>query len=154
MKQLVNGEEAEPCEKQPTAACSDCPWSRKALKGWLGSLSTDEWLEVAHGESSAACHALKSPDGDEWVCAGLAIYRANVAKSPRDPSALRLPSDREKVFGSRDEFRKHHEKEKNEEEPLDLSGMELWNADPDCDHDIKALWSGVKCTKCSGWYCL
>ncbi len=29
----------------------------------------------------------------------------------------------------------------------------LYNADPNCDHDIEEQWSGVKCRKCPGWYC-
>ena len=32
---------------------------------------------------------------------------------------------------------------------------ELWDADPTCKHEIEcAPGGGVKCTKCSGWYCL
>ena len=30
----------------------------------------------------------------------------------------------------------------------------LWNADPNCKHNIVSLWSGIKCTKCNGWCCL
>lgn len=31
---------------------------------------------------------------------------------------------------------------------------ELWDADPNCKHDIKcAAGGGVKCTKCGGWFC-
>ena len=30
---------------------------------------------------------------------------------------------------------------------------ELWDADPKCKHKVVTLWSGVKCTKCGGWYC-
>lgn len=31
---------------------------------------------------------------------------------------------------------------------------ELWDADPDCEHDIKpAFGGGVNCTKCGGWFC-
>jgi hypothetical protein len=29
----------------------------------------------------------------------------------------------------------------------------LYNADPDCEHDVQPVSSGVKCTKCTGWYC-
>ena len=39
----------------------------------------------------------------------------------------------------------------------DLAGQShhgLWDADPNCQHNVVALWSGVKCTKCPGWYCL
>lgn len=31
---------------------------------------------------------------------------------------------------------------------------ELWNADPNCQHDEQpAPGGGVKCTKCPGWFC-
>lgn len=49
------------------------------------------------------CHVLKGAQ-----CAGLAIYRANVCKSPRDPNAIKLPADREKVFATPMEFRMQH----------------------------------------------
>ena len=29
----------------------------------------------------------------------------------------------------------------------------LYDADPDCDHEIVTLWSGIKCSKCPGWFC-
>lgn len=31
----------------------------------------------------------------------------------------------------------------------------LYNADPTCDHEIVCgdNWSGIKCSKCHGWYC-
>lgn len=32
--------------------------------------------------------------------------------------------------------------------------QELWDADPNCEHDIQpATGGGVRCTKCSGWFC-
>lgn len=31
----------------------------------------------------------------------------------------------------------------------------LWNADPDCKHELDPnCWSGIRCLKCRGWYCL
>lgn len=41
---------------------------------------------------------------------------------------------------------------------LDINDPDfLYNADPNCDHDIRAkeLWEGggVCCTKCKGWFC-
>lgn len=32
------------------------------------------------------------------------------------------------------------------------SGL-LYDADPKCHHEVVALWSGVRCHKCGGWYC-
>ncbi len=34
-----------------------------------------------------------------------------------------------------------------------LNKIELYNADPTCQHHVEAQWSGVKCSKCPGWYC-
>ena len=33
--------------------------------------------------------------------------------------------------------------------------IELWEADPDCEHEIVDgdNYSGVKCKKCKGWFC-
>lgn len=103
-RQLITADEATPAKRQHEVPCSDCPWSRAALPGWLGSLSVDEWLQVAHGEGTAECHTKTGAQ-----CAGLAIYRANVAKRPRDPDALRLAADRDRVFAWPGEFREHHE---------------------------------------------
>lgn len=91
--------------KQHEAPCKDCPWRRIAAAGWLGRLTIDQWLDSAHGESFVECHT-----ASQHQCAGVAIYRANVAKMPRDQKLLRLPADREKVFASRMEFTKHHAK--------------------------------------------
>lgn len=32
--------------------------------------------------------------------------------------------------------------------------IELFDADPKCNHKIKELWSGIKCEKCNGWFCI
>ncbi len=29
----------------------------------------------------------------------------------------------------------------------------LFDADPNCIHEIKNKWSGVECVKCGGWFC-
>ena len=32
---------------------------------------------------------------------------------------------------------------------------DLWDADPNCDHELDPnCYSGVRCLKCSGWYCI
>jgi hypothetical protein len=114
-RKLISSEQATVVAKQPTRPCSDCPWARDALPGWLGSGTVEEWVAVAHGEAAADCHALKGSDGEHHQCVGLAIYRANVAKLCRDPDAIRLPADREKVFASPREFIKHHQREEEQE---------------------------------------
>lgn len=35
-----------------------------------------------------------------------------------------------------------------------MNKMPLYNADPNCTHNVITLWSGVKCSKCAGWFCL
>ena len=30
----------------------------------------------------------------------------------------------------------------------------LYDADPNCKHYIEPQWSGIKCIRCNGWYCL
>lgn len=103
MRQLITNDEAVPASEQHKKACSDCPWARASLAGWLGALSADQWLMEAHGEANIDCHVLTGVQ-----CAGAAIYRANIAKLPRDPELLRLQPDREKVFASPSEFLAHH----------------------------------------------
>lgn len=102
MRQLISSDEAVQAKCQHTTPCSDCPWSRKSLNGWLGGASIEEWLRTAHSDTQVDCHTLKGAQ-----CAGLAIYRSNVCKSVMPP-LLKLPKDTEKVF-SFGEFRTHHE---------------------------------------------
>lgn len=85
--------------------CEDCPFSRESMPGWLGGGTVDEWLALAHGEVSSECHVKHTQQ-----CAGLAIYRANVGKRPRDPLLLRLPSNKKACFSTIREFIAHHGK--------------------------------------------
>lgn len=43
--------------------------------------------------------------------------------------------------------------EKETDDPDDNDTGELYDADPECDHEIVTLWSGIKCRKCPGWFC-
>jgi hypothetical protein len=104
---MITGDEAKVTKQQHTSPCSDCPFRRDSIPGWLGQLTVDNWVELAHSEGSADCHTTKQKGGKGWACAGLAIYRANVAKAPRDPKAMRLKPDTKLVF-SFGEFKKHH----------------------------------------------
>lgn len=104
-RRLISSAEAKPAKSQHKKACEDCPWARHSLRGWLGSLTAEEWIALAHSDGTAECHAHTGVD-----CAGLAIYRANVLKRPRDPNAFVLPKDKETVFATPDEFNEHHTK--------------------------------------------
>jgi hypothetical protein len=104
-RQLISSEQSTPADKQLTKPCSDCPFARAALNGWLGKPSITEWLKAVHGESRIECHVHPNIQ-----CAGAAIYRSNVCKRPRDESLLILPADRKLVFSTPMEFQEHHEK--------------------------------------------
>jgi hypothetical protein len=103
MRQLVSSDEARPAKRQHETPCSDCPWRRKALPGWLGSMTAEEWVAAAHSETRIDCHTLIGAQ-----CAGAATYRANICKRPRDPELLLLNSDRVVVFARPHEFLDHH----------------------------------------------
>lgn len=100
---LISGDQARPTSVQRTSPCSDCPFRRDALPGWLGDSTPEEFLRMTHGESRIDCHTEVGPQ-----CAGAAIYRRNVCKSPRDLTQLVLPANRVLVFGSPREFLDHH----------------------------------------------
>ncbi len=102
-RQLVSSDEAVATKNQHTTPCSDCPFSRSALRGWLGSMTVDEWIQAAHGESLIDCHVTTNQQ-----CAGAAIYRANVCKSPRSKDIITLPPNRKTCFASAMEFKQHH----------------------------------------------
>ncbi len=90
--------------KQHSIPCSDCPWRRNAMKGWLGSEQTPEdWVRTAMGEVSVECHT-----HGNCQCAGISIFRANVCKSPRYKEILVLKPNRESVFSTPKEFIDYH----------------------------------------------
>jgi hypothetical protein len=102
-RQLVTFDEATFAKGQHRKPCSDCPWARDSLQGWLADLTPEQWIAAAHGETRMECHTLLGAQ-----CAGAAIYRANVCKSVRDEATLVLPPDRRRVFAWSTEFLAHH----------------------------------------------
>lgn len=105
---LISSDQAQPSSKPLCKGCSDCPWTRTSLPGWLGGVDAETWLSYAHSETQVTCHTTGNQQ-----CAGLAIYRSNVAKSVRPP-LQKLPADREKVFATPKEFMQHHAPERAE----------------------------------------
>ncbi len=102
-KQLIASDEAKATSRQHRKPCSDCPFARRARPGWLGNASAQQWMDFAHiADGEAECHITTNQ-----LCAGLAIYRANVCKSPRNAKLI-LPADTEKVFAWPTEFLDHH----------------------------------------------
>lgn len=109
-KKLLCTEEGATTKKQHTSPCSDCPWRRDSLQGWLGGYDADEFLDAARGDGPVHCHVLKRTNQAHWECAGAAIYRRNSCKLVDAEECLVLPADREKVFSNAIEFKKHHER--------------------------------------------
>lgn len=112
-RQLISSAEAKSSAKPLCRGCSDCPWTRASLPGWLGGDSAKEWLQRAHTDTVVMCHTTGNQQ-----CAGLAIYRANVCKSVRPP-LIRLERDTSKVFSTPAEFLEHHA-------PSEVEGFQLW----------------------------
>lgn len=103
---LTTEEEATESNVQHKRPCADCPWRRKSIPGWLGSGDVASWLQAAHGEARVDCHTVKGDPQPQ--CAGVAIYRANVLKLPRDPETLRLKKNPTVVFDNPADFARHH----------------------------------------------
>src|SRR5579872_3428207 len=101
--QLITGDQAKPSKIQHKSPCSDCPFARTALTGWLGRYSAKMWVQIVQGEGRVECHTKIGPQ-----CAGAAIFRTHICKAPRDRSILTLPKNAAKVFASVGEFLNHH----------------------------------------------
>lgn len=100
---MTTSDQVKPAKKQHTKPCGDCPWRKTAIKGWLGGVTKEQWIYDAHSDDKIICHCTGNTE-----CAGVAIYRKNVAKSPRDKSVLILPADKENVFATPMEFLEYH----------------------------------------------
>lgn len=137
-RQLISSDEAVPAKKQHSEPCSDCPWARTALRGWLGGIDSATWVQAAHGEETIECHVLEGAQ-----CAGAAIYRANVCKNPRDPKVLHLKADHNKIFSSPKEFLAHHNTKTNTEDDEDVCQCEICGE----DHEPDECETGV-CLAC------
>lgn len=100
---MTSSDQAKTAPKQHKKPCHDCPWRRASLPRWLGGFALANWLAAAHSEERILCHTISNQQ-----CAGMAIYRANVCKTPRDRLILTLPADRGHVFATPKEFTEHH----------------------------------------------
>lgn len=101
-RKLIALGQGRPAAHQITKPCSDCPMRRDALNGWLGGASAHDYARLAHSEAIVKCHVHSNVQ-----CAGMAIYRKNVAKRVAD-GGLVLPADHAAVFSTPMEFITHH----------------------------------------------
>lgn len=92
--------------------CVECPFLRSAVPGHIGPYMAHEWPEMCHAEGPIACHMTIEREGQPWPelkqCAGAAIFRANIFKSPRHPNIAKGERDTVRVFAWDDEFIAHH----------------------------------------------
>jgi hypothetical protein len=113
---LISSDESREVKKQHKTPCQDCPWRRVSIPRWLGGNTAEEWIGFAHGDGAIECHTRHSHK--LFIqCAGSAIYRANVCKSPRLDAfrilkvlPLELKQNKKLVFARPQEFLAHHKK--------------------------------------------
>lgn len=98
--------------------CSDCPFRRKSIPGWLGRSSPEGFLDCMQRNEPLPCHQTIDYEDPDWLvkwteqgddtgsmCAGALIFLAN--KLQRHPFK-KLPKDTELVFANSLEFVRHH----------------------------------------------
>ena len=105
---IPSTDQARVSSRQHRTPCHDCPFARKAISGWLGGNTPQQFIAMAQSDEIYHCHSFTGPKRPQ--CAGLAIFRANICKEPRDPKALRLRPNIKLVFSWPLEFMKHHMK--------------------------------------------
>ena len=120
----------------PKAPCKECPFRRTAPPGWLGGGEIGraaDYLAEAHSDRDIACHvSVRAADRAPLrkfahSCVGLAIYRNNVHKLPRDGNAraavMRTAPDPVTVFAKPAEFMERHDTDLNRRMMVDLRGV-------------------------------
>jgi len=101
-------------QESRSTPCAECPWRRASVPGHTGPVEPESWVNQAHADGPIHCHQtiaehdMSLDDSRLRQCAGAARFRANVCKTPRNPTAAKGPADREKIFVSNKEFLDHH----------------------------------------------
>jgi len=67
-----------------TKPCTECPWRKKALKGWLGGHRATFYADAVAAGEAPACHQKDyGPEDDRTAfCAGALICMKNQAMLP------------------------------------------------------------------------
>jgi hypothetical protein len=105
-----------PPTKQP---CSDCPFRRAAMPGWLGAGSPESFIDCMNRDEPLPCHQTIDYDDPDWLekwsaqesgsmCAGALIFMANKMQRPRTRGFPTLPPDKVAVFSNTVEFVRYH----------------------------------------------
>jgi len=101
--------------------CSECPYRKDSIAGYFGPYEIEEYSEPLSWDIEVPCHmtAGKMDERERPLCSGLAAVRVNSFKMARDESSALRESElvmkgkkeeRDKCFGFRNEFEKHHKK--------------------------------------------
>lgn len=116
-------EEEEPFEvpaykPPPERPCSDCPFRRASMPGWLGEHTLKGFVGRVLSDQPMECHQTVDYSDPDWIeqlrrgevsyCAGALTFFANTCKLSRDPERPRKDPDHESVFSSITEFIAHH----------------------------------------------
>jgi len=102
--------------------CSDCPFRRKAMPGWLGGSSPEGFIDCMQRDEPLPCHqTIDYDDNPHWletwmkqgddtgnICAGSLIFMANKIQRPHDRDFPTMEPDRENVFSNSVEFVRYH----------------------------------------------
>ncbi len=101
--------------------CSDCPFRRKAMPGWLGGSAPEGFIDCMQRDEPLPCHQTIDYDDPHWlvkwmgqggdvgnVCAGSLIFMANKIQRPHDPNFPTMKPDHETVFSNSVEFVRYH----------------------------------------------
>ncbi len=106
--------------RPPTSKpCSDCPFRRASMPGWLGAGSPESFIDCMQRDEPLPCHQTIDYDDPAWLekwsaqengsmCAGALIFMANRAQRPRAREFPTMPPDKVAVFSNSVEFVRHH----------------------------------------------
>lgn len=68
--------------------CAECPYTLGRTQGYTGPYRAEELHSMASGDTKLPCH-MTMKSADPARCRGLDLYRAEIAKQPRDPEEAR-----------------------------------------------------------------
>lgn len=96
-------------------ACAVCPFRRTSLKGWLGGMTPEEFVDIAK-DAQIPCHNEIDYDRRDWPqqaerahqCTGQAIFLTNHCKLPSDRNTVRMPADHKDFISNTLQFLEHH----------------------------------------------
>ena len=96
--------------------CTECPFLKTSIPGYLGGFSVSETLDVAKSESKFLCHLTRELDSPQ-ECAGRMLFVSKIGKMFRRAGLEKVRTElknntsqetKDKVL-SYSEFVKHHE---------------------------------------------